>query len=235
MIHSISNKKFSIIPIEDTKTSSIIGDLLHLPAELLWELLRNSCTDKSSMPIYCGEIEEFEFWPHWNGEGSYNKLLVEPDVFIRFEAFDLIIEAKRDDEKGQYKEQWENEFISYFNNYPDDDRKVIMIAIGGSKDMNKLDLAIKSPEDTIVQVFKCNWLSVLIEVSNLLEEMRTIKYRDTNRSALNRILQDIIRGFNIHNLYYLKWLNELNKENFDIRESSIEVFKTNFRISNANQ
>jgi len=230
MIHSISNKKYNIDPIEDTKTSSIIGELLHLPAELFWELLRNSCTDKSYLPLNCGEIEAYEFWPHWSAKGTDNKLLVEPDVFIRFEAFDLIIEAKRDDESGQYDNQWKNEIKSYFNNYPDD-RKVIMIAIGGSKNMNRVDFSFKSTKETIVPVFKCNWFSLLIEVTNLMEEMRMIKYRDANRSALNRILQDIIRGFNIHNLFYLKWLNDLNKDNLNIKESSIEVFKTNFRLS----
>jgi len=206
---------------------------LHLPAELFWELLRNSCTDKLHLPVNCGEIEEYEFWPHWSAEGTDNKLLVEPDVFIRFEAFDLIIEAKRDDETGQYDSQWKNEIKSYYNNYPDDYRKLIMLAIGGSKDMNKVDLSFKNPKETIVSVFKCNWFSILIEITDLLEEMRTIKYRDTNRNALNRILQDIIRGFNIHNMFYLKWLDNLSKDNFDIKESSIEVFKTNFQHSYA--
>jgi len=237
VIHYLSKKQRLDNPKEDTQTSSIIGDLLHLPSDLFWVLLRNSCTDKVFLPVVCGEILDFEFWPHWDATGTVNTTIVEPDVFISFEEFDLIIEAKKYDESGQYENQWRNEIGSYYNNFPSQDKKLIVVAIGGSKDMQKKDLTINrllsdnKSKICSVPIFKCNWLSILIEVTRVLDEIQTIKYKDSIRSSHKRILQDVIRSFNIHSLYFLKWLDSLNRDNLNIGDSSIDVFKLQYRLN----
>ena len=94
---------------EDLKTSSILGSLLLLPDDLLWELLVKSCcggTEK--LPDVAGVLDSFEFWPRWNADNTTNLKYVEPDLFLRFSNFDVIVEVKQFDGNGQYYEQWEN-------------------------------------------------------------------------------------------------------------------------------
>ena len=105
MIHSTYYHKDTY---EDPKTSSVFETLLMLPDELLWEVLRAACFDNDNLPMVSGQIEDYEFWPHWDSANTSNTKLVEPDVFIRFQSFDLIIEAKYRDNYGQYSQQWED-------------------------------------------------------------------------------------------------------------------------------
>lgn len=129
------------------------------------------------------------------------------------------------------------ETISYFNTYPDPEKNLIVIAIGGSKEMKKNNLTIKrsfpdgKSKTCNVPIFKCNWLSVLIEVTRALDEIQTIKFKDSTQSSHKRILQDVIRCFNIHNFYFIKWLDSLNRKNLSINANSIDVFKCQYRLN----
>lgn len=234
MIYSLIHKKNVK---EDTKTSSVIGNLLHLPAALFWEILRNSCVDNHHLPIICGEITSVDFWPSWSAQGTENRRRVEVDVFISFEMFDLIIEAKVEDEKGQYDTQWKNECKSYYNNFPDSEKPLYLIALGGSKDMTFRIIHINHINefgkkfDNQIKIIKCNWMSLLITTSRLIEEMESIRFIDTNRNSNKRILKDVIHSFNIHSMYFLKWMNNLNHDNLRIHSKSIEFFKTNYKLN----
>ncbi len=92
MIHTYSKfvKEFN----EDFKTYVTIGQLRYLPADLFWNLLRASSVSPKLLPATAGRLEAFEMWPSWDPTGTGNTKRVEPDVFIRFSRFDLIIEAK---------------------------------------------------------------------------------------------------------------------------------------------
>src|SRR5881227_2646233 len=90
---------------EDSLTCSVLPHLLHLPFELFWQILHNACFT-GALPAQVGEpVSDIEFWPKWDPEGTPNNTYVEPDVFIRFPRFDLIIEAKYGDEGSQSLEQ----------------------------------------------------------------------------------------------------------------------------------
>ena len=82
---------------EDSLTSTIFGSLLHLPTDLFWQVLKRACYG-SDLEGVDENIESIEFWPHWNAKDSTNANYVEPDVFIRTQNTDVIIEAKRYDE-----------------------------------------------------------------------------------------------------------------------------------------
>ena len=101
--HKISHEiRNQIWNLEDVKTSSIIGNLLHLPTSIFWQILLNASDENDAegnmLPtLSAGEdILDFEFWPYWTLEDK-----VEPDVFIRFANFDLIIELKVHDYNPQ--------------------------------------------------------------------------------------------------------------------------------------
>jgi hypothetical protein len=143
---------------EDTITSTIIGTLLHLPDKLLWKMLREACHAGSVLPKDPGELETYEFWPKWDAQGTENSNYVEPDVFLGFSDVDLIIEAKRSDEDGQYHEEWERELIGYENEYGSSNVPVILISIGGNGNNTVNEtLRINGQERTIV---KCSWVGL---------------------------------------------------------------------------
>ena len=101
---------------EDSLTSAIFNHLFHLPAELFWQILRNACYGKD-LPMHAGELLEVKYFPKWDAAGTTNEQFVEPDLFLRFREFDLIIEAKRWDDGMQDPAQWEKELIAYANEY----------------------------------------------------------------------------------------------------------------------
>lgn len=239
MIRAFINKKVYLEKghYEDVKTASIIGVLKNLPAPLFWELLKKSCADNGTLPENSGEIISYDFWPRWTYKTS-----VEPDVFIRFEEFDLIIEAKREDKDGQDHGQWEREIIAYFSTYYDfnkPDRKVVLIALGGSPNMvhENINTYITIEEETAksvniridVNIYKCNWYTLLRNTSHLQEQMQHQRYWDSNRNAVIRLLEDAIIAFNYQGLYDIDWLDSILYKGNIINEDSIRVFN-NWRI-----
>lgn len=209
---------------EDPKTSSIFETLLMLPDELFWGVLRNACFDNSNLPDVAGQIESYDFWPHWDPTGTTNCKLVEPDLFIRFQAFDLIIEAKYGEFGGQYMQQWKNEIISYNNEYSDDEKSLYFIAIGGNAD--KETEAVELSKN--VDVNKCTWQSLLIQVSRLREEYQGFSIISNLNSSTKRILDLVELAFNVHGVYNIRWFDELAVKTPIISSQSLLTLKTFF-------
>ena len=158
MIYSLLHKHDLDITHEDTITSTIIGTLLHLPDQLLWKILREACHTGSVLPKNPGELRAYEFWPKWDAYGTLNTNYVEPDVFLRFSEVDLIIEAKRSDDGGQYREEWERELVGYENEYGSSKVPVILISIGGNgSNTTSETLRINRHGRTVV---KCSWVGL---------------------------------------------------------------------------
>lgn len=244
MIHAFDKKKAHLRTNfgEDTKVASILGILKNLPSQLFWEIIRYSCCDNRNLPQYSGEIQEIEFW----SRGWKNINRIEPDVFIRFQEFDLIIEAKKDDTYGQEddQKQWKRELNAYFNIYYDEDnsnRAVYLIALGGNINMlhEKVSIKLKItlqessaevsvPINKDVDVYKCNWFSLLNYISSLRNEMWSQKYWDSNRNAVIRLLDDVILGFNLHGVYDIDWLDSMPKR-ISIKDKSLLTMQ-NWRI-----
>lgn len=201
MIHSkYHNKK----TYEDQKTSSVFETMLMLPDELFWGVLRSACFDNDNLPQVAGQIEDYEFWPHWDPTGTTNSTLVEPDVFIQFQSFDLIIEAKYGEQGGQYYQQWENEIIAYRNEYGDE-KPVYFLAVGGNAD--KASASVKVRKNVIVN--KCTWLSLLIQITRLRDEYDALSMISNTHSAVIRLLNLIELAFNVHGVYNIRWFDEI--------------------------
>lgn len=99
MISAIG-RKAQVQLCEDTLTAGVFDTLLLLPHEVFWKILTNA-PKESFLPKSCEPIEKYEFWPKWNSSETGNACFVEPDLFLRFKSFDVIIEAKRWDFVGQ--------------------------------------------------------------------------------------------------------------------------------------
>ena len=135
---------------EDSMTSLILEPLLFLPNQIFLNILKDSAhIDINNW----GSIIDVSFWPHWNAEGTSNTNYVEPDVFISFENLDLIIEAKAGLHNKQYIEQWENEIISYTNEYGNTKEK-ILLAIDGNVNHHREEIFGK------VKIYKTSWQKI---------------------------------------------------------------------------
>ena len=184
---------------EDKQTASVFSSLLHLPDDEFWNILRDSCYG-NSLPETSGKIEFYEFWPHWPPDIDHVNY-VEPDLFIRFEDFDVIIEAKRKDEYQQIEEQWNSEFSSYLIKYGLDNKKVYLLAVGG---LNPINLSPENRKNIFVQ--KCRWRGLLDTLYSYLE-----KYENNN---FVRIINDCIEYLEYFKFKKIKWLKEMDAVNY---------------------
>lgn len=188
---------------EDSLTATVIDYLKYLPTAIFWNLLKKSLYHQK-LPIHSGEIMSIEYWPSWSAENTENNKRVEPDVFISFEKFDILIEAKRNNKGGQNKDQFENEIKSYWNEYGDRNKTLYFIKLGG---LNNL-LDENSPYSNVV-VCKTDWSKLLNEVVLLKVELEKGN-RFLNQNYI-RLLDDCIKGFSLHHYYKIEWLKDLKE------------------------
>lgn len=197
---------------EDSLTSTIFGTLNYLPKILFWRVLLNACYN---CPIsnHNIKIDSIEYWPRWNAENSTNSNFIEPDIFIRTQDFDLIVEAKRYDINQQNKFQWENEFTGYLNHYSDANKNIYLLAVGGinSEQLEVLEVASKK-----CFVIKCRWGRILLEVVRLKKEIEKNEVNFNHTDSLLAIIDDLIIGFRIHGFATGEWFEDTDmKINID--------------------
>ena len=226
MIQGLSSRKVKIkIDVkEDSLTSSVFGMLLFLPEDLFWKVLRKS-TFNDDLPLNCGRILSYKFWPKWNSENTVNKKYVEPDIFIEFENFDVVIEAKRWDHNQQYRKQWLDQYQSYKNEYqPIDEevnvsKKLLYFAVGGIRNKNKELL-----KDDVF-VYKFRWekiLNALMELEKVLLNSRDFLITS---EPIIRIIESLKIAFELHGFFTGLWLESLNKTQFKKNDSLKKINK----------
>ncbi len=188
---------------EDSLTSTVLDLLKYLPAPIFWDIIKTSLIDKK-VPKHIGEPKTIEFWPNWNPENTNNSKRVEPDVFIRFDEYDVIIEAKRYDYGGQTENQMNNEIISYHNEYGMDNKKLIFIKLGGlNSDKNE------DSHENHIQICKTTWSRLLNTIVKTKEQFENSDHN--HFSSYIRIFNDIIKGLNMHNFQHIEWLKDLTR------------------------
>lgn len=224
MLHSTYAHKNTY---EDPKTSSVFENLMLLPDNVFWHILKSSCFYNDGMLTNSGRLLSYEFWSHWDNTGTDNNAYVEPDLFLRFEEFDVIIEAKYGDYGGQYLKQWTQELTAYDNEYRKEEKPVIFIAVGGNMSMDIVEIKVCGKMHLI---FKCNWLSLLIATNKYRSELKRISVPDMNTSATLRLLDNIILAFNINGVYNIDWFNTMATEKNIINSSSLDNIKKHFTI-----
>ena len=227
MLHSTYAHKYTY---EDPKTSSVFENLMLLPDNVFWHILKSSCFYNERMLTNSGRLLSYGFWAHWahrDNTGTGNNTYVEPDLFIRFEEFDVIIEAKYGDYGGQYIKQWPQELTAYDNEYGKEKKPVIFIAVGGNMSMDIEEIKVRSRKHLI---FKCNWLSLLIATNKYRSELKRISVPDMNTSATLRLLDNIILAFNINGVYNIDRFNTMATEKNIINSFSIDNLKKYFTI-----
>lgn len=206
-------------PSEDSLTAAVFSHLLHLPAGVFWQVLRGACHN-GNLPLDAGEILRIESWPKWDAEGTDNIFYVEPDLYLRFTHFDLMIEAKRWDGGMQNPAQWCREVTAYANEYRGAKaaRPVHLIALGapiGEPDTQVTSLATEENTDKPSRpaihcpVHMCRWERLLGECQWLRNRLRRLYAPDTQSCAHLRILDDVIELFSHHGFQTGQWLTNM--------------------------
>ena len=132
---------------EDSLTASIFERLMYLPKELFQYIIEKALFDVIPGFDMKG-MESIQYWPNWNPKKTGNSKLVQPDIFIRTEYADIIIEAKRRDKKQQLRSQWKKEIKAYRNEYDEECKKLIFVALGG---IHKNDSEVLTSFDTTLE------------------------------------------------------------------------------------
>lgn len=207
MIHAWEKNKLGVK--EDIFSSSFFGLLFYLPIELSWDIIKNSCYSGDKLPKYSGQVKNIEYWPHWSSSDTENSKYVEPDIFVEFDDFDLIIEVKRDT-NNQYKGQWINEITAYLNEIRENSfqqKKVYLLAVGG----------INSEEDEFVEVrgekfhvLKFSWQNILNETKRTKDNMIGTGFLNTN-VVFERIVNDMITVFKLNGYLTVDWFSNIPK------------------------
>lgn len=214
MLQAILHNKFgkaisdgSFKGIEDTLTSSVIGLMQYLPDPLFWEILKGACgQSKVGLPVNIGAVLNFHFWERFNASRTKNSTVVEPDVWVETEEFDIIIEAKRSDDSAdnsQYEDQWTNQIIALNNRYGDVPPKpLIYIAIGGNDSLRDTSVSVDGREYAI---HTASWYNLLNVVLNLIRDNEL----DNRRNCIRRILKDIVQTLQVHRFVKTTWLDSM--------------------------
>lgn len=208
MINSTKHKKNTN---EDPKTSVVFENLMLLPDHVFWSILKKAAANQGILPNNAGLLfDNYEFWPKWDANSTHNTgncNFVEPDIFFRFENIDVIVEAKYTDSIGQNHEEWEREFKAYLNEYEDENKDVVLLAVGGNpKFTREPALEVGNKKCPIV---KFSWVDILRTVLDFEEkELNGIDIDDL--SLIKRIIRNIEMAFDIIGVHKYNKKVELN-------------------------
>lgn len=219
MVSYFHRRKGSLNTCEDSLTAVVFDTLKYLPTEMFWSILKRSMYyDK--LPTASGDLSSISFWDKWKADDTTNSNFVEPDVFLRFNAFDVIIEAKRYDEKQQSRTQMENEIQAYYNEFSEDGKSLYFIQLGGLHD--KDDEPDFPFNDKSIVICKTNWTKLLEQI---ISENNKLKDKTSSiEQAYSRILEDAINGFALHRYYQKRWLKDLKIQNSNPTQSLQNLF-----------
>jgi hypothetical protein len=79
-----------------------------------------------------GDFTEFkgiEYWPRYDLKNNPDRKFVEPDLLVRFESCDVLVEVKPPEGGDQYLEQWQLEIEGYYEQ-EDVTKPLYFLAIG---------------------------------------------------------------------------------------------------------
>jgi len=213
MIPGIRIGKIKIRDWEDSLTSAVFQLLFYLPQPIFTKILAQTL-ESSLTPDSFLNLEQIDYWPKWDSSYSGNKRYVEPDIFISFKQFDLIVEAKRWEESGQYEDQWKKEIITYHNEYGINEKRIFLWALGGNPNLENKNIYIDDlPNDKkiAIPIIRTTWTKLL----TVIKSSRKNYNKESNsefKGPVNRIFDDLLYSFELHGFFAGTWFNEHENE-----------------------
>lgn len=195
---------------EDSMTSFVFEYLAIAAPANLWSIIKEACNiHDDSNP---GDLLDVDLWPHWN-KGKFNVRYVEPDVFMRFERLNIIIEVKRNDSTLQYPGQWINEIESFRKTYVNNPERLIVVAVNGNLSYN-----VEKFEG--ICVYKTSWSRICDATLK-----RTVTIRNYQREWLKAMFEEIgVKPF----CAISTWLD--NHEHLTINNDAINSIEKIFMV-----
>jgi hypothetical protein len=126
---------------------------------------------------------------------------------------------KRYDIKQQDPGQWRNQVIAYRNEFKEEQKKLVYIALGGIR-TTKTEIILNS--DNPVKIYKCKWQRILDEVKEVLYKMESSFNLSNNNTAIYNILSDIILSFGMYGYSTSNWFETFIKP-INISQSGINL------------
>jgi hypothetical protein len=230
---------------EDLLTSFVFGALIYLPADWLWRIFRSASIDatvepQSMLPEAIGALERADFWPSWWLKSTSGvRRRVEPDVFLSYEACDVIVEAKRHDgQQMQHSAQLARELVAYFQTRGAG-KPVYLLAVGGmlTADPQATQLLRQAVSDELAALISSTqvpphrvevvpWVRVLRAVRAMLE---TLALSREHRA----ILEDVEAVFGLHRIVDWRptWLSDLAKSISDHHLAAVDWARLPWRAA----
>lgn len=178
---------------EDFFTAAVFSRLCYLEDEIFTDIL-NMCTGKT---FDFGPLIDRNFWPSWEHPKWAR---VEPDVFMRFEKCDVIVEAKRYDGDGQFKEQIEKEITAYRHIFSIS-KPAYLFAVGGIS--SDFKLVIENTEwCAFTEIIPMTW-QVLYENIKKYDRMNIF------------IKEDLLLAFELQGIQELLFLIDITNNDFN--------------------
>lgn len=216
---------------EDQTTSSVFDYIFLLPDPLPWQILCDSVYGELPVKGETGTLQydDCALWPHWDRTGiASHTNYIEPDVFFRFDNLDVIGEAKLPG-NIQNVGQWRNQIIAYHNEYCDERKSVILLAIdglGGKTESEPVTVKCQNGDEKTVTVVKTDWP----RIREALEKQRKEKRSDEPVNLMvTRIVDVAIDWLNCFGFFKMAWLDELGEAGLSIDDDyakDIELLKT---------
>ena len=197
MIYGLIEKKKFSPDSEDFITSTVFGLFLTLPDDILILIFKNlNIFHHLTKVESCHKLLTYSFWPSWDASGTSNQNRVEPDVYLHLDSIDIIIEVKKGDLGGQ----WKNELKAFLNIQKNSSHPVVLLTLGGN---------LKSPEDNYISiddytvpVIKLSWICFRKVIDDVLSN-----YEDGN---IRRINEEIDLAFDCFGIQPYTWLDRKN-------------------------
>jgi len=178
---------------EDNLTFNVFTRLLYLNESSFIEIVKNAFGIKYDLH----NLNSVTFWPSWNALNTQNNKRVIPDLFLRCDDYDIIIEAKRYDLGQQFDGQWENQINAYKNEFKKDNKKLIYIPLGG--------MSYSHFNSSEADMYQSYWFQLANACERSLGELLN------NNNSTSKILVDVLRILAFYGHTSLKTLNTLPK------------------------
>ncbi|PME29182.1 hypothetical protein BCV39_08655 [Vibrio sp. 10N.286.55.E10] len=231
---------------EDLLTSTFFERFAYLSDDVQTQILA-SCFSLSPDDFQAkfGAFQSIDYWPRYELSEGGESRQVEPDLVIRFELCNLIVEVKPPEGGDQYYEQWQREVASFIQSDEHNELPLHFLAIGRIEASNATQWAelLHERYDCLKTVSATKWQAV---TDNLVKLIEGDGISPTDRRVLTDMLEALAlyglktNSFEWHDLI-CHGFNALSLQHSLLSEHSIKqelvsacVFQSEPRLINHN-
>ncbi|MCG6307878.1 hypothetical protein K6U49_04490 [Vibrio alginolyticus] len=198
---------------EDLLTSTVFERFAYLSEPIQFQLLEFCFNDKvAALAELFGAFITIDYWLRYTFEEKGYTSQVEPDLIIRFENANLIVEVKPPAGGDQYFTQWRREVGSFLQSEEGESLPLYFLAIGRIDDVFvlKWESKLVSEFDKLICVGAIKWQPI---ADWLVEKLADMSLPKTDKRIVSDMLKALaLYGLNVSNF---KW-DKLRKQSFPV-------------------